>query len=39
MECPVCGGLGYTEETQGNDILFPICDYCEGIGSVEESEG
>ena len=38
MECPVCGGLKFTEELLNDEVVFVTCDYCEGMGSVEEAK-
>jgi hypothetical protein len=30
LECPVCGGLGFEEYTENDNVLFAKCHYCNG---------
>jgi len=38
MICPVCGGLGYLEELDKEEVVFVDCYYCDGTGVVELQE-
>jgi DnaJ-class molecular chaperone len=41
MECPVCEGKGYNYKGEGSFLdeeSYEECEYCLGIGEVEEED-
>jgi DnaJ-class molecular chaperone len=38
VECPVCGGSGYTECPECGTEEQVYCDECEGSGTIDNTE-